>query len=229
MRGFVGWSGAVTALSLLVAGPVSAHGLDANLADVRLAGDTVYIVASPGVAALARFDDDENGLLRVDEVARHRPELLAWFAQSFRVANERAQRGTVIFEDVSTPHAFDGTEPDGASHLRFTFRYRFAAPPTALRVQWHAAGQEPLRVSATRVKAEKLLPAQEPLGPTTTVRLEALRPAEVFFGAMEPVAEREAAAPGAKPPWVWILVLAVALGAMVVVVRKLASDAGEHH
>jgi hypothetical protein len=209
----------------LVAGSAHAHGLDADQLDLRLAGDTVYLTATPSVGALGAFDDDKNGLLRAEEVARHRPEILAWFERNLRLANEYAQGGEGIFRDVSTPHAFDGTEPNGASHLRFTFRYRWGERPSALRVQWHAAQHQKLRVAATRVRPEKTLPAQEPIGATESVLLEPLRPAHVFFGTMVPKTEGDdppAATPG--PSKAWLLVLALAVGVLAWVLRSLRQD-----
>jgi hypothetical protein len=161
----------------------AAHDLDANRAIVRLAGDTAYAVVTPSSKIFAQFDDDKNGLLHVDEVAKHRQELIAAFDANFRVADQQGVEGKRIFRDVSTPHALDGMLPAGADHMRFTFKYQWPAAPEALRVQWKKAKDQVLMVSVVRARPSKLVHEQKPLGPAEVVRLEAMRPGHLFFGA----------------------------------------------
>ena len=159
----------------------SAHGLDPHQVDLRLAGDTAYVVATPAVAALGEFDVDHDGHLTVAEVERQREVILTMFEREFRLLDEAGRVGRAIFRDVSTPHAHDGALPAGATHLRFTYRYRWLAPVSSLTVQWRRAREEPLEVSAVRVFPSRLLHQQYPLAAAQSVALVGLRPAHVFF------------------------------------------------
>jgi hypothetical protein len=185
--------------ALLVPVAAAAHDLDANRAIVRLAGDTVYAVVTPSSKVFAQCDDDGNGLLHVDEVAKHRQELIDLFDSNFRVANEDGVEGKRTFRDVSTPHALDGVLPAGADHMRFTFKYQWPLPPKALRVQWKNAKHQPLVVRAVRARPSKLIHEQTPLGPAEIVRLEAMRPGHLFFkAALDAAKARETAGPIAR-------------------------------
>jgi hypothetical protein len=181
------WLAAALALCSFVPGSARAHGQDAHIASVRISGDTVYIDATPSSAAVANFDDDRNGLMRSEEVKAHREELLSFFDSAFRVFDEHGQRGQRIFADVSTPHVHDGTKPEGAEHLRFTFRYRFAAEPRKLRVQWFEAARDPLTVRAVRSLASKLLHEQRPVGVEESVTLTELQPAAFLLALPAPL------------------------------------------
>jgi hypothetical protein len=64
---------------------------------VRLSGDTAYVVATPSVFVYAAFDDDKNGRLHVEEVARHREALLARFDETFLVNEGKPERRRVAF------------------------------------------------------------------------------------------------------------------------------------
>ena len=169
----------VLAGAALLPSTAAAHG--------RLSGDTVYIDATPSTRAFAKLDDDRDGLMRGDEVKRHREELLSFFDNAFRVFDEHGQRGQRIFADLSTPHAHDDSLPQGAEHLRFTFRYRFAAEPRKLRVQWFEAKQEPLKVQAVRSVASKLIHEQTPVGAEESVTLTELQPAAFLLALPAPL------------------------------------------
>jgi hypothetical protein len=172
---------------LLGSARAHAHGQDGHIASVRISGDIVYIDATPSTAAVSKFDDDRNGLMRADEVKLHREELLSFFDTAFRVFDEHGQRGRRIFADVSTPHVHDGTKPDGAEHLRFTFRYQFPAEPRRLRVQWFEAARDPLTVRAVRSLASKLIHEQKPLGAEESVTLTELQPAAFLLALPAPL------------------------------------------
>jgi hypothetical protein len=178
---------AALCVGLVASGHASAHEQDADVARVRVSGETVYIVATPSVRAWSEFDDDHNGLLAKEEVARHRESLMAAFEQAFRTDAARADGspdpGTkaAVFRDVSTPHAHDSSQLSGAEHLRFTFRYRLARPPTALRVQWDRSHLAELTVVAQRMSESMRIAEQRPLTRAESVLLTPQRPGHVFF------------------------------------------------
>ncbi len=157
------------------------------MARVRVSGETVYIVATPSVRAWSELDDDHDGLLSQEEVARHREALLAAFENAFRTDAARADGspdpGTrvAVFRDVSTPHAHGSSQVSGAEHLRFTFRYRLPRPPTTLRVQWDRSSLAELTVVAQRMGESMRIAEQRPLTRAESVLLTPQRPGHVFF------------------------------------------------
>lgn len=186
-----------------------AHGSDANQVLIRLAADTANVVATPSSGAFAPFDDDGDGRLDVREVAAHRAQILAHFEERFGVTDQDAVPGVATFEDVSTPHAKDALGEAGVDHLRVTLRYRWVAPPRALRVQWQQAREHPLAVTAMRVSASPLIHEQEMLGPPESVMLDGFRPGHAFLGALTPE-------PAMRPPWAVVLAASFLVGVGVV-------------
>ena len=61
---------------MLASPTANAHGVDANSASVRLAGDTAHVIITPRAEAFASCDRNGDALLAVDEVCACRGELL---------------------------------------------------------------------------------------------------------------------------------------------------------
>jgi hypothetical protein len=151
-----------------------AHGADANTGDIRLAGDTAYVVVWPGSVTFSQFDDNRDGLMQKAETRAHRDAILAEFRQRFVLQDQAGRRGETIFEDVSTPGAvgWPGSRPGGASHLRVTLRIRWATPPRWLVLQYLPPRDQPLRVRSARVTAAKALQEQKLLAPPESVTFD---------------------------------------------------------
>jgi hypothetical protein len=142
----------------------AAHGADANTADVRLAGDTAYVVVWPDAQVFAAFDDDRDGLIERAESHAHRQEMLALFHEHFALTDQRGRRGTMIFEDLSTPLSEAGDD-SGASHLRVTLRFRWQQEPQWLTLTYSLHAADPLTVRAMRVTVSRSVADQKLLAP----------------------------------------------------------------
>lgn len=194
---------------VLATSHAQAHGTDANLVEIRLAGAQAFVVATPPSSTFPEFDDNHDGRLDVEEVGVHRAQILERFEADFQMADEDTVAGVPGFEDVSTPHAHDEVGATGVDHLRITLRYDWDHFPSALRVQWRKAREHPLVVTAMRFAPSPVVQEQRLLSPPETVLLDGYRPGHAFLGPLTPEAERR------PSPWGMLFTAAalVAIGA----------------
>lgn len=171
---------------LVAAGGAHAHGLDAGRVILRVTGHAAVLVVTPPTHAFADSDDDGNGLLHVNEVRRHRADILQRFEERVRLRDQEGVAPRRTFADVVVPHAFDGSAPRGSDHLRFIYRYRWPAPPRTVSFHYdlfEPGARDELWVQASR---RPVLPAvgqgdSEPPRVETAV-LTLASPRHLFFG-----------------------------------------------
>jgi len=145
-----------------------AHGADANTAEIRLAGDTAYVVVWPPSEVFALFDDNRDGRSQRVETDAHRKDMLLFFEEHFRLADQAGRRGEILFEDISTPLSEWNTD-DGAGHLRVTLRYRWKEAPGWLVLEYSLFGAHPMLVRAARVAAGASVLEQKLLAPPEAI------------------------------------------------------------
>lgn len=227
------------AAGLLASPSANAHGVDANRASVRLAGDTAYVIMTPPAEAFPSCDRNDDQRLSVSEVRACRAELLSNMAKNFSLSNEDAEKGERFFADVSTPHT-DG-HAGGAHHVRFTLRYRWAAAPKSLTVRYGHGDVHPLSLQARRVTPSRFLSKQRPVGPAYRITLDAKQPAATFFeakGESKPRPKPKAASaqddlshghphPHSDGTPVWGFMIVAAGVALMVSNRNHSSDEGD--
>jgi hypothetical protein len=146
-------------------GTAGAHGADANTADVRLAGDTAYVVVWPPSEAFARFDDDGDGSIQASETRAHRDAMLELFRENFSLVDQDGRTGETVFEDLSTPGAHGAGVAVGAEHLRVTLRLRWASPPAWLSLRYSLVASRPMLVRSSRVTSARAVSEQRLLAP----------------------------------------------------------------
>jgi len=144
------------------------HGADANTAEIRLAGDTAYVVVWPPTEVFAMFDDDHDGRSQRTETDAHRKEILDFFREHFRLEDQAGRRGQLIFEDVSTPLS-EWNRDDGAVHLRVTLRYHWKEAPAWLVLDYSLFASHPMLVRAARVAPGPSVLEQKLLAPPDAV------------------------------------------------------------
>lgn len=158
------WLCVAALVGLLAPARAYSHGADANTADIRLAGDTAYVVVWPPSDAFGPFDDNADGFLQRSETDAHRPELLAYFRERFALEDQSGQAGELVFEDVSTPLS-DWNTDEGAMHLRVTLRYRWKQAPDWLVLDYSLFASHPMLVRASRVAPAGSVLEQKLLAP----------------------------------------------------------------
>lgn len=160
----------VIVFGLFTPGAATAHGLDPDRVVIRLAGDTVYVTATPSIATFSGCDRDGDGRWEDDELAECREMLFGQMEASLLVVDHQGQRGERVFSDVQVPHGHGGeTAP---AHLRFVLRYRWSTPPAWLTVRYAFGDRHALTAVATRMSAERRLADQRPVSPTQAVVLD---------------------------------------------------------
>jgi hypothetical protein len=154
-------------LCAVAASPTTAraHGADANTADIRLAGDTAYVVVWPPSRAFTEFDDNHDSLIQPAETRAHRQAMLERFHRHFSLEDDAGRTGEMIFEDLSTPMAAAFMPTAGADHLRVTLRLRWQKPPAWLALRYTLYAGQPMIVHSARVTASKVVSEQKLLTP----------------------------------------------------------------
>lgn len=144
-------------LSLLVTGAAAlggslayAHGLDANRVEVVLQGDVVEAVATPPVSFVRGADRNGDGLLSLAEVNAHRDAIRRELVAAMHLTDPEGHAGTLERADISLPRSADGHA--GGEFLRVTARWRFAAPPSGVRVRLDFVREHPVTVYATHAR-----------------------------------------------------------------------------
>lgn len=142
-------------LCLFIPYPAQAHGYNGAQLLLRLANDTVYLVATPSAQAFAKFDTNADGKLEPAEVDPHRQAMLAYFEQGLRITDLKGRQGKVVLRDLglSVSHG-------SAQHVRVTLRIRFPSPPENLRLQYAYFQEAPLTLQAHKANSQPTLRGQ---------------------------------------------------------------------
>jgi len=200
-------------LAALSPAGAQAHGVPHGTGTLRLNGDRVFSVLSFPVSLLTRGDDDGDGRLSLEELARHRADITAVVRERLRVESGM-ERGEVMFEDLLLPHAEDAsTGVPPATHLGVMRSTRFSHAVTAPRlVAQLFDGPE----GAAQLHATFLDERGTPLDRAT---LSGKVPSWRFgAGPLEVAGLHARAAAGwlAGTPWAWLLLgAALASGALL--------------
>ncbi len=158
------------ALGCLTTGDnAGAHGADSNTGDIRLAGDTAYVVVWPSTAAFAQYDGNGDGRIAPDETRRNRSAILEQFHDSFTLVDDAGSRGELVFEDLSTPGL--DVSPGSEGHLRVTLRYRWNHEPRWLELRYTLEGALPARIHASRVQPGFAVTEQRLIGRVESVTI----------------------------------------------------------
>ncbi|MBI5278764.1 MAG: hypothetical protein HY854_20195 [Burkholderiales bacterium] len=120
-------------LAALLAGatPAQAHLMPAQQGTIHVVGDVAYVLVSLPVSALGG-DDNRDGLLSVQELQRHYVTLRQRAIQGFRITDAGLPAEAQMLQllaDADPAHA------QGERHVVLMARFKFAQPPTALRVE----------------------------------------------------------------------------------------------
>ena len=166
-------------LSVLLAAwscPAIAHGTNPGMALIRLAGDVLYVTATPKMTVFLDFDTNGDGHISRKELSKQRPEMITYFSKLLVFSSSDAHVQEHLLQDISAPHSHSGRR----THLRVTTRIKLTPTPTRIDVEWKGAKIHPLALRAQRMTPGKLA-KQRPLGPVATAILNARYPKAQFF------------------------------------------------
>ena len=161
---------------MMVPALAGAHGLDEGNLLLRLAGDTMYVTATPNMAVFSDFDTDGDGHIDRKELRAQREQMAAAFEAGLVSVDVAGGERKRIFFDITMPH----THGRKATYLRVRLRYRFAAPPDAVVLSYGFGDRSPLSVRARRMTPGRLV-EQRPMGPAVRTELTAARPKARLF------------------------------------------------
>ena len=116
---------AAIAIFLSIPGLAHAHLLPKQNATIKISDRSAYVVVSVPLTALNGVDDDGDGLLSLQELQRHSPEIQAQFESRFRVSQD-GRPGVAAFSWVAPPDADVG--PAGSDYVVVLHRADFDQP-----------------------------------------------------------------------------------------------------
>ena len=161
---------------------VEAHGLNAGMGILRLAGNVLYVTATPSQQLFAQFDQNTDRNIDKDELNSQREAILALFKEMLVVTDQVGNKGQLIFEDASLPHSHPADRVDDAwKHLTFNIRYQWKTQPQWLDLHYLGAEISPLNTQAQKFSPAQALVNQRPLEPAVSGQLNSSKVIVRFF------------------------------------------------
>ncbi|MEE2903023.1 MAG: hypothetical protein VYC39_11865 [Myxococcota bacterium] len=161
---------------------VEAHGLNGGMSILRLAGNVLYVTATPSQQLFAQFDQNTDKNIDKDELHSQRGAILALFKEMLVVTDQEGNKGQLIFEDVSLPHSHPADGVDEAwKHLTFNIRYQWQTQPQWLDLHYLGAEVSPLNTQAQKFSPAQALVNQRPLEPAVSGQLNSSKAIVRFF------------------------------------------------
>jgi hydrogenase/urease accessory protein HupE len=120
-------------VAALVALPLHAHLMPAGQGTVRLVGDSAYVVVAVPASLLRIADDNQDGLIAVAEIDRHRAALDALVSQRLQL-QAGGEPGRLVFSDLLISHAED-LAGRGADAIAVARRYQWAHAVETFSIQ----------------------------------------------------------------------------------------------
>jgi hypothetical protein len=169
----------------LSTGIAYAHGTNPGMAAIRLAGDVVYVTATPEIELFSAFDSNADGKISRKELSKQRPDMIRHFSKLLIFSSTDISIEKYLLQDLSLPHA----HRNGPEHLRVTLRFKLSQVPKWLDIEWLGGNIHSLSIRAQRMTAGRLA-KQRPLGPVVTATLNSQHPkARLFKATTEPKKE----------------------------------------
>ena len=147
-----------------VSSEAHAHGLDEGQLILRLAGDTLYVTATPNQKVFSSFDLNKDKKISKAEINKNRDKMIQHFIDGLEFRDTKDNMGKLIFKDIGKPHfhaSVDGAK--APTHLRVRLRFQWKTAPAELKTKYKYALESPLHVRARRFTARRVLNQQRPL------------------------------------------------------------------
>jgi len=124
---------------LLVPLPAAAHLLPAQNATLHMIGQRAYLVVSVPIAALQGIDDNQDGLLSIEELDRHKAYIGRQFEQHFQVSAPEGRASPGFFW-VFNPQT-EYKRPPPTNYIVILAGVEFPAKPTFVTVRTDLFGR----------------------------------------------------------------------------------------
>jgi len=152
------------------------------MAILRLAGNVLYVTATPSQQLFSQFDHNTDTSIDKNELHSQREAILALFKDSLVVTDQAGKNGQLIFEDASLPHSHPSDRAnDGWKHLTINLRYQWKTQPHWLDLHYLGAEISPLNTQAQKFSPAQALVNQRPLEPAVSGQLNSSMTVVRFF------------------------------------------------
>ncbi len=130
---------ALAAILSVAALPAQAHLMPQGQGTVRLVGDSAYSAISVPVKLLTGVDDNQDGLLSIQEIEAHRADISRQLA-SLIAYDDGELPGKLLFEDFLMPQS-DEPLVKGANYIVAAQRFQWPHPVSSVRLHTHLMEQ----------------------------------------------------------------------------------------
>jgi hypothetical protein len=163
------------ALLALPVRDAGAHIMPAGQGSTRIVGNRAHTLVAIPVAALRGFDDDRDGLLGRDELARHGRALEEQCRTLVRITS-KGRAGTILYLTLLVEHADSANAPMATITLMRVDEWKEPVERIAVRADLFRAGADSLLMRA-------IYSVPEPTEPGAPPRVRDLRTEQAILGA----------------------------------------------